>query len=225
MSSPQRRPTRRSCARVCGRTCSHPSSRSHSSWVGTRDRPSSRRWRATAGSCEARAAVVAELLGAVGSAEVHPAAEREQLFSAWLEGLDAIAAGRAAVWLVEDVHWASPDLLAFLELAGASTRSAGRLVVASARPTLLDDRPEWVKDGERVDLPSPSAARDRAARARARRRRVAAGSSSSASPSGRPAIRSSSRSCCGRGPASGSLSPSRTPAGGWPHPPTTWSCR
>ncbi len=107
----------------------------------------------TAGASEARAAVVAELLGAVGSAEVHPAAEREQLFSAWLEGLDAIAGERAAVWLVEDVHWASPDLLAFLELAGGSTRSTGRLVVASARPVLLDERPEWVKGGERVDLP------------------------------------------------------------------------
>jgi len=68
-----------------------------------------------AGATEARAAVVAELLGAVGSAESHPAAEREQLFAAWLEGLDAIAGDRAAVWLVEDVHWASPDLLAFLE--------------------------------------------------------------------------------------------------------------
>ena len=106
-----------------------------------------------AGASQARAAVVAELLGAVGSAAIHPAAEREQLFSAWLEGLDAVAGERAAVWLVEDIHWASPDLLAFLELAGGSTRSAGRLVVASARPVLLDERPEWVESGERVDLP------------------------------------------------------------------------
>jgi class 3 adenylate cyclase len=107
-----------------------------------------------AGASEARAAVVAELLAAVGSAaEAHPAAEREQLFAAWLEGLDAIAGERAAVWLVEDVHWASPDLLAFLELAGSSPRNAGRLVVASARPVLLDERPEWVGSGERLDLP------------------------------------------------------------------------
>jgi class 3 adenylate cyclase/tetratricopeptide (TPR) repeat protein len=105
------------------------------------------------GAGEARAAVVAELLGAVGAAEPHPAAEREQLFSAWLEGLDAIAGERAAVWLVEDVHWASPDLLAFLELAGGSARNAGRLVVASTRPVLLDERPEWVASGERLDLP------------------------------------------------------------------------
>ena len=57
------------------------------------------------------------------------------------------------MWLVEDVHWASPDLLAFLELAGGSARSAGRLVVASTRPVLLDERPEWVGSGERLDLP------------------------------------------------------------------------
>jgi class 3 adenylate cyclase/tetratricopeptide (TPR) repeat protein len=106
-----------------------------------------------AGATEARAAVVAELLGAVGSAESQPGAEREQLFAAWLEGLDAIGGERAAVWLVEDVHWASPDLLAFLELAGSSPRTAGRLVVATARPVLLDDRPEWVDGGERLDLP------------------------------------------------------------------------
>ena len=105
------------------------------------------------GATEARAAVVAELLGAVGAAETQPGAEREQLFTAWLEGLDAIAGDRAAVWLVEDVHWASLDLLAFLELAGRSPRTAGRLVVATARPVLLDDRPEWVDGGERFDLP------------------------------------------------------------------------
>jgi class 3 adenylate cyclase/tetratricopeptide (TPR) repeat protein len=106
------------------------------------------------GASEARAAVVSELLGAVGSAEAQPASvEREQLFEAWLEGLDAIAGDRAAIWLVEDVHWASPDLLAFLDLAGSSPRSAGRLVVASARPVLLDERPEWVEGGERFDLP------------------------------------------------------------------------
>ncbi len=106
-----------------------------------------------AGATEARAAVVAELLGGVGSAEAHRAAEREQLFAAWLEGLDAIAGERASVWLVEDVHWASPDLLAFLELAGDAPRTAGRLVLASARPVLLDERPEWVEGGERLDLP------------------------------------------------------------------------
>jgi class 3 adenylate cyclase len=105
------------------------------------------------GASAARAAVIAELLDAVGSAETHAAAEREQLFAAWLEGLDAIAGERRALWLVEDVHWASPDLLAFLELAGSSPRAAGRLVVASARPVLLDERPEWVGAGERLDLP------------------------------------------------------------------------
>ncbi len=91
-----------------------------------------------AGATEARAAVVAELLGAVGSAEVQPAAEREQLFAAWLEGLDAIAGERAAVWLVEDVHWASPDLLAIprarrgvAENRGASRR--GECAAGAAR--------------------------------------------------------------------------------------------
>ncbi len=106
-----------------------------------------------AGATEARAAVVAELLGAVGSAEAQPGVEREQLFTAWLEGLDALAGDRPAIWLVEDVHWASPDLLAFLDLAGRAARTRGRLVVATARPVLLDERPGWVDGGERLDLP------------------------------------------------------------------------
>ena len=176
-----------------------------------------------AGATEARAAVVAELLGAVGSAEVHPAAEREQLFAAWLEGLDAIAGERAAVWLVEDVHWASPDLLAFLELAGGSPRAAGRLVVASARPVLLDDRPEWVEGGERLDLPLlPS--RETEELVRELVGEPCPRSSSNASPSGRPETRCSSRSCCARGPGSGSSSPT-TPAGVSSRPPKRWSSR
>ena len=151
--------------------------------------------------------------------------DREQLFAAWLEGLDAIAAGAPAVWLVEDVHWASPDLLAFLDLAGRANRApAGRLVVASARPILLDERPEWVEGGERLDLPLPSAARDGGARARARRRRrfphelVERVAERSA---GNPLfVEELLRTWAGS-----ESSPPTTPAGVSRRRPRTWSCR
>ena len=101
----------------------------------------------------ARAQVVAELCsalawpGAPGQVQQH-SDDRDALFSAWLDGLDALAGGAAQVWFVEDVHWAGGDVLAFLDLAGSrqATASVGRLVIASARPSLLETRPEWAAD-------------------------------------------------------------------------------
>src|SRR5207253_4325139 len=75
-----------------------------------------------------RASVVADLLTTVGKPRAGPAIEQEPLFAAWLEGLDALAEGAPAVWLVEDVHWASRDFLAFLEHAGGGARVEGRVV-------------------------------------------------------------------------------------------------
>jgi tetratricopeptide (TPR) repeat protein len=99
-----------------------------------------------------RAAVVAEHLTTVGKPRLGPAVEQEQLFAAWLEGLDALAGDAASVWLVEDIHWASRDFLAFLEQAGAETRSRGRLVVSTARPVLLDHESDWVTAGQVLHL-------------------------------------------------------------------------
>jgi class 3 adenylate cyclase/tetratricopeptide (TPR) repeat protein len=99
-----------------------------------------------------RAAVVAELLTTVGKPRAGPPVEQEQLFAAWLEGLDALVGERPAVWLVEDVHWASRDLLAFLDWAAAEDRRAGRAIVATARPVLLEHEGDWVGAGEVLHL-------------------------------------------------------------------------
>ena len=100
-----------------------------------------------AGATQARAGVVADALHALLEHDADRAravaAERRAVFDAWVEGLDALAAGRRVVWLVEDVHWASPDLLAFLDAAGDSDR---RLVLTTARPSLLETAPEWCRD-------------------------------------------------------------------------------
>jgi class 3 adenylate cyclase/tetratricopeptide (TPR) repeat protein len=73
------------------------------------------------------------------------ASDREARLESWLQGLDALAAGRPSVWLVEDVHWTGGDLLAFLD-AAVATPGVGRLLLATARPSILEAAPEWCAD-------------------------------------------------------------------------------
>jgi class 3 adenylate cyclase/predicted ATPase len=105
------------------------------------------------GRSPARADVVVEELAAVAWPETGGSVERdrdrEALFGAWIEGLDALAAERPALWLVEDVHWAGGDLLAFLDRAGCGSRR----VLTTARPSLLEREPEWCEGAEILMLP------------------------------------------------------------------------
>ncbi|HET7028783.1 MAG TPA: adenylate/guanylate cyclase domain-containing protein, partial [Candidatus Limnocylindrales bacterium] len=101
-----------------------------------------------AGLAHARAGVVADELrdlasggaaAATASSERRPqAADRAARFGAWLDGLDALAADRAEVWIVEDVHWAGPDVVAFLDEVMARSPRGGRLIVATARPSFAE---------------------------------------------------------------------------------------
>jgi class 3 adenylate cyclase len=89
----------------------------------------------------------AESPGLAGSAHrPSSAADRSARFAAWLEGLDALAADRVDVWIVEDVHWAGPDVVAFLDEAVARSPRRGRLVVATARPSFVERAPGWAED-------------------------------------------------------------------------------
>ncbi len=103
-----------------------------------------------------RAEVVASELWALlaGSEDgaVDEAAEtrRAARFAAWSEGLAALGDG-FEVWLVEDVHWSDPDLRAFLGAATEADRR-GRLVVCTSRPSILEDDPAWVNEGETLAL-------------------------------------------------------------------------
>ena len=63
--------------------------------------------------------------------------------------MDALASGHPAAWLVEDVHWAGGDLLAFLDLAGQAASRGGRLVLSTSRPSLLERSPEWCEPSDR----------------------------------------------------------------------------
>jgi class 3 adenylate cyclase len=113
---------------------------------------------AQAGVPSGRAAVIRNevaRLAEPGAREAGPvgdlAVEREARFDAWVTALDALAPGPSA-WLVEDIHWAGGDLLAFLAFAAAAPSRHGRLVVTTARPSLLASAPEWCAAGARIDL-------------------------------------------------------------------------
>ena len=67
--------------------------------------------------------------------------DRESRFLAWLEALDALAGERTSLLIVEDLHWAGGDLLAFLAFAGGAP--GRRLVLATSRPSILDAAGQW----------------------------------------------------------------------------------
>jgi class 3 adenylate cyclase len=73
---------------------------------------------------------------------LHPLAARERLHDSWAEFLQQLAAERPTVVLIEDVHWAEDDLLDLLDSFVAQV-DGPLLVLATARPELLERRPAW----------------------------------------------------------------------------------
>jgi class 3 adenylate cyclase len=108
---------------------------------------------AASGRSPGRVATVAEHVGQLLDAlDARTRADRATLFASWLDALDALARGRTQAWIVEDLHWAGLDVLAFLDAAGSAPAPAGRLIVATGRPSVLEAdvlrEPGW----ERIDL-------------------------------------------------------------------------
>jgi class 3 adenylate cyclase len=87
-----------------------------------------------------------ELLGLTLGLDVahglHPLAARDRFQDTWVEFLDELVAEQPAVILIEDVHWAEEQLLDLLERLVRDTRGP-LLLLATARPELLQDRPGW----------------------------------------------------------------------------------
>jgi class 3 adenylate cyclase len=81
-------------------------------------------------------------LGLDVAPELHPIDARERLHSAAVELVEELAGACPTVLLVEDIHWAEPDLLDLLERLAADVR-APVMVVATARPEILDQRSTW----------------------------------------------------------------------------------
>jgi class 3 adenylate cyclase/tetratricopeptide (TPR) repeat protein len=71
------------------------------------------------------------------------AAERAESFSAWRTFLESIAERDPTVLVVEDLHWADPALLEFLEDLVEHAAGVPLFVLATARPELADRAPGW----------------------------------------------------------------------------------
>ena len=104
--------------------------------------------------------------------------DRAQSFAAWRRFVEALAEQRPTVLVFEDLHWADDDLLDFVDELVDWATDVPLLVVATARPELLDRRPGW-GGGKRNALDALARAargrRHRAADRRAARPHRAAG--------------------------------------------------
>jgi len=81
-------------------------------------------------------------LGLDVAGDLHPLAVRDRFQDAWAEFFTDVIADRPTVVLVEDIHWAEAQLLDLLEYVLDSARGP-LLVIATARPELLQSRPGW----------------------------------------------------------------------------------
>jgi class 3 adenylate cyclase len=82
---------------------------------------------------------VAHLLGLVG----RPPGERDELFSAWRSLFERISELGTTAMVFEDLQWADPGLLDFIEPLLEWSRNHPILIVTLARPELVDKRPSW----------------------------------------------------------------------------------
>src|SRR5690242_19003792 len=96
-------------------------------------------------------------LGLVPPPGIHPLLVRDRLQTSWVGFLQELTSERPVVVLVEDLHWAADELCDLLAML--AERVAGSLLlVVTARPQLVDQRPAWPTGGSLVRLePLPAA--------------------------------------------------------------------
>jgi class 3 adenylate cyclase/tetratricopeptide (TPR) repeat protein len=70
-------------------------------------------------------------------------ADRAEAFAAWRRLLESAAEQRPLVLVFEDLHWADDGLLDFVDDLADRATTVPLLIVATARPELLDRRPGW----------------------------------------------------------------------------------
>jgi class 3 adenylate cyclase len=89
-------------------------------------------------------ATVTEHLGVLLGLDVQrEVADRESLFFSVRCFIEGVAATGPVVLIFEDLHWADDTLLDLVELLAARLRNVPVLMLALARPDLLDARPGW----------------------------------------------------------------------------------
>jgi tetratricopeptide (TPR) repeat protein len=79
----------------------------------------------------------------VGAGVDGAGASREESFTAWRRFLEAMAARRPTVLVIEDLHWADDALLEFLEHLLDWSTPVPLFVLCTARPELFERQPSW----------------------------------------------------------------------------------
>jgi class 3 adenylate cyclase/tetratricopeptide (TPR) repeat protein len=82
---------------------------------------------------------LAHLLGLTDA----PGGDREELFSAWRTFFERIADQGPTVMVFEDLQWADPGLIDFIESIVEWSRTKALFVLTLSRPELLQRRPTW----------------------------------------------------------------------------------
>ncbi|HET7467747.1 MAG TPA: adenylate/guanylate cyclase domain-containing protein [Candidatus Dormibacteraeota bacterium] len=85
----------------------------------------------------------AELLAATVGAESATPSDPTELFAAWRSALARAAADNPLVIVFEDLHWSSDSLLDLVEFVMDPREAVPILMIAIARPELIDRRPAW----------------------------------------------------------------------------------
>ena len=73
--------------------------------------------------------------------------EREELFAAWRTFFERVSAQGVTVLVFEDLQWADPGLLDFIDHLLEWSRAHPIFIVTMARPDLLERRPDWGRGG------------------------------------------------------------------------------
>jgi class 3 adenylate cyclase len=79
----------------------------------------------------------------VGLGEEAQVTDREESFTAWRCFLESIASTNPLVLVVEDMHWADPAMLAFVEHLADWASGVRLFVLCTARPELYERDPSW----------------------------------------------------------------------------------
>jgi predicted ATPase/class 3 adenylate cyclase len=75
--------------------------------------------------------------------EERQAGEREELFGAWRLFFERLADSDPVVMVFEDMHWADPSLLDFVEYLLEWARDHPLYIITLTRPELMERRPTW----------------------------------------------------------------------------------
>ena len=86
--------------------------------------------------------ILALALGLDVAPDMHPLDARERLHAAAVSFFEELSSACPTVVVIEDIHWAEPDLLDLLERLATDVRGPVMLV-ATARPEVVELRPTW----------------------------------------------------------------------------------